>query len=842
MTRSRYENQMPGHVATATQPGVAVPTKLRFVVKQGGNQLGDVQREANRIFREEKEGARPAPHVITIEDVTKGMALDDVSRLKIHKVIQETRADFGQHPQLRVPRLPHARMQLMSVLRSMDELDSTHRMEIARRAMVWWKRNVVTDMDASPKIRFNVSKSRDSLHKADKPPAGFQPVKGSKKGGYKKQIGGKWVYWYPGQPHPKAARKEQKEGGVGKEAFVQLLDKLDRTGAVGKDKMKKLRKLAAKDDVESLAKELKNMKSELGSMMRRQEEKRGAPPGGWGPDDDVARIKRSTPEQLKEAQEKRRKHREKIKNHDFKPGQSLSINGKTYEVVQADDKHDDGRASMHILKPTSGKSTAPRSLLVWPKDGRSELRRGVEMTMEGPVKSFEVITKKSLRKGGPYIGPKGGKWADPQHKIPWHGEGDAASGGKKHQGAKKLAGDSSFRKKMGKQIASAFRKKGAKVLRHIKEEFAEFKHAASAIKKLPPMSALTGDDKKAIKGAAQSIATTVAGTIAIGGLSHLTISALATHWAAETAIKSVGKAMIFKKSLRKADSAAMMQKFAEILVEDLAAKFEEFAGYSDEEAAELLSSLGVQMEKSLRKGDKDDSEDDEGKDAKPPEKKLQEKAEGKGSKKDGKDGESEKDDDDRPTVDQAEVEEIAEDEEGEKKGQVVKFHKDVEACVPADADYHYHVTEHSKHMAQYQALKEKDPERAEAHRHAANLHARIGNALHAAGETAKDHGRQEDPDFDEEMEDEEGMEAEGEEGDEEDDDEGEEEGGEEDGDSVGGGKDYKGRPLPRKPDAKRNPPGRDSRIESKRKRNEAVKKSFYIRKAHSVGVPLVLEW
>lgn len=44
------------------------------------------------------------------------------------------------------------------------------------------------------------------LVKADKPPPGFQPVKNSKKGGYKKRIGGKWVYWYPGQPHPKAAR------------------------------------------------------------------------------------------------------------------------------------------------------------------------------------------------------------------------------------------------------------------------------------------------------------------------------------------------------------------------------------------------------------------------------------------------------------------------------------------------------------------------------------------------------------------------------------------------------------------------------------------------------------
>jgi hypothetical protein len=30
--------------------------------------------------------------------------------------------------------------------------------------------------------------------------------------------------------------------------------------------------------------------------------------------------------------------------------------------------------------------------------------------------------QKALQKaGGPYIGPKGGKWADPEHKVPWTG-------------------------------------------------------------------------------------------------------------------------------------------------------------------------------------------------------------------------------------------------------------------------------------------------------------------------------------------------------------------------------------------------------------------------------------
>lgn len=41
---------------------------------------------------------------------------------------------------------------------------------------------------------------------------------------------------------------------------------------------------------------------------------------------------------------------------------------------------------------------------------------------QGKMVKSRVISQKafaSLQKGGPYIGPRGGKWADPQHTIPW---------------------------------------------------------------------------------------------------------------------------------------------------------------------------------------------------------------------------------------------------------------------------------------------------------------------------------------------------------------------------------------------------------------------------------------
>ena len=31
----------------------------------------------------------------------------------------------------------------------------------------------------------------------------------------------------------------------------------------------------------------------------------------------------------------------------------------------------------------------------------------------------ELHREDTISKAGPYIGPRGGKWADPQHKIPW---------------------------------------------------------------------------------------------------------------------------------------------------------------------------------------------------------------------------------------------------------------------------------------------------------------------------------------------------------------------------------------------------------------------------------------
>lgn len=47
---------------------------------------------------------------------------------------------------------------------------------------------------------------------------------------------------------------------------------------------------------------------------------------------------------------------------------------------------------------------------------------------QGPIRRFKIVRPRDLLKGGPYIGPKGGKWADPAHTIPWK-EQDQKRGG-----------------------------------------------------------------------------------------------------------------------------------------------------------------------------------------------------------------------------------------------------------------------------------------------------------------------------------------------------------------------------------------------------------------------------
>ena len=129
---------------------------------RGLGEAGALQREVNRLFRTTEEYERPSPHVIHAEDITRGLGLDSITESKILQVIRETRFDFGFHPKLRVPRVVHARLQLSTVMRAANQIDSSTRMEIMRRAMAYWKRNG-SDYQQDPNIRYVFKKGMDDM-------------------------------------------------------------------------------------------------------------------------------------------------------------------------------------------------------------------------------------------------------------------------------------------------------------------------------------------------------------------------------------------------------------------------------------------------------------------------------------------------------------------------------------------------------------------------------------------------------------------------------------------------------------------------------------------------------
>jgi hypothetical protein len=55
----------------------------------------------------------------------------------------------------------------------------------------------------------NYYEKLETIEKASKPPAGYVPAPGSKKGAYRKKVGGKWDHWYPDAKKPKRKAKKK---------------------------------------------------------------------------------------------------------------------------------------------------------------------------------------------------------------------------------------------------------------------------------------------------------------------------------------------------------------------------------------------------------------------------------------------------------------------------------------------------------------------------------------------------------------------------------------------------------------------------------------------------------
>lgn len=166
--------------------------------------------------------------------------------------------------------------------------------------------------------------------------------------------------------------------------------------------------------------------------------------------------------------------------------------------------------------------------------------------------------------------------------------------------SKRFFADKSYRKQVARDVASSIRKKASHAVDHVKEEALEFKDAGKALSKLAQKKELTNHEKTAIKKAAKAVAVTVVGTVALGGLSHLTVAALAKHFAAETAAKAVAKAAVMSSLMRASVpfltedeiTEQVMESWVKNLVNSIADEMEKLGNASPEEMASLLTKIG----------------------------------------------------------------------------------------------------------------------------------------------------------------------------------------------------------------------------------------------------------
>jgi len=156
------------------------------------------------------------------------------------------------------------------------------------------------------------------------------------------------------------------------------------------------------------------------------------------------------------------------------------------------------------------------------------------------------------------------------------------------KGAAKLVANKEFRKEVGAKASKSLRSKAAHALGTIKHEVKEFKMAGKAVAKLARRESISSHEKKAIKAVVKAVAMTVAGTLVMGGIAHLTAGALAQHFAAETAIKSVGKAALLAHLIYEASDESAFDEWVKSLIQDIADRVEKLGDMSEDDIAAIL--------------------------------------------------------------------------------------------------------------------------------------------------------------------------------------------------------------------------------------------------------------
>lgn len=154
----------------------------------------------------------------------------------------------------------------------------------------------------------------------------------------------------------------------------------------------------------------------------------------------------------------------------------------------------------------------------------------------------------------------------------------------------KLATNPTYRASMGRKLATHIKRIPAKVLLHAIEEVSEVVKAGAVLVKAASGKDLDHKDKHALKAGAKALATTVLGTVVMGGIAHLTVNALAQHFATETAMKSVGKAALFAAAVAVAEEKkAMLRAWAEDVMDAVHIGFATMGTMTDEDIVKAFT-------------------------------------------------------------------------------------------------------------------------------------------------------------------------------------------------------------------------------------------------------------
>lgn len=267
-----------------------------------------------------------------------------------------------------------------------------------------------------------------------------------------------------------------------------------------------------------------------------------------------------------------------------------------------EEKSDDDRAShMQHAKTMYGKAHRrkdPKAMAFW-KRAYHNAKKGVGG--EGGGKGASKGGTAAASGGGGGGGSGSERHVEPSFlkALATKSKKAAAAFKKLPAASKKFFSDPEYRKKTAKALAGKMRKTASSAVAHVKEEIHEFRAAGKAVRKLARGEKVSGHEKEAMKKAAKAIAMTVVGTAAFGGLGHLTLGAMAKHFAAETAVKAVAKAAVMSHLMyhgipflteEEVDEKAL-EVWVKSLVNHIADEIEKIASMDEDEVAALLEKI-----------------------------------------------------------------------------------------------------------------------------------------------------------------------------------------------------------------------------------------------------------